>query len=106
MRFLADGLRGPTRDGMDFTARNLQKPAKKLTNSAFSKDTAVPVGTYKIPTCFFPKRNRFGIIFAPGFYFLFLNAMHFVSMKWYRFIKIGENNFETVAFLNFLGGSH
>ena len=35
LRFLADGLRGPTLDGMDFTARNLQKPAKKLTNSAF-----------------------------------------------------------------------
>ena len=102
MRFLADGLRGPTRDGM----MNLQKPAKKLTNSAFLEDTAVPVGTYKIPTRFFPKRYRFGIIFAPGFYFLFLNAMRFVSTKQYRFVKTGKNNSETVAFQNFLGGSH
>ena len=29
--------------------------------------------------------------------------MHFVSTKWYRFIKIGKHNSETVAFRNFLG---
>ena len=63
-----------------------------------------PVGIYKIPTRFFLKQYRFGIIFAAGFYFLFLNAMRFVSTKWYRFIKIGKNNSKTVAFQNFLGG--
>ena len=30
--------------------------------------------------------------------------MHFVSTKRYRFVKIGENNSETVEFRNFLGG--
>ena len=59
---------------------------------------------YKIPTRFFPKRYHFGIIFATGFYFLFLNAMHFVSTKLYRFVKIGTNNSKTVAFRNFSGG--
>ena len=32
--------------------------------------------------------------------------MHFVSTKRYPFVKIGENNSETVMFRTFLGSSH
>ena len=31
--------------------------------------------------------------------------MRFVSTKWYRFVKISENNSETVTFRKKLGGS-
>ena len=94
MRFLADGLRGPTRDGMDFTARNLQKADKQCFLKGYCSTSR---NLYNSDTVFY-------VIFAAGFYFFFLNAMHFVSTKLYRFVKIGANNSETVAFRNFLGG--